>query len=174
MINYIVGDLFKLIPYETETKKFICHIVNNAFGFGSGFVVPLMQKWPITREAYMSLPIQVLGQTQFVKVKEADPPRYQIDGVDYTQPEYDNIWVCHMCAQNSTISAKNPKPIKYAALASCMQQVARVCEAKAGEIWAPMFGSLRAGGNWNFIEELIDEIWGDFNVTICKYNENEQ
>jgi hypothetical protein len=174
MLNYIVGDLFKLLPYETPVPKFIPHIVNNAFGFGSGFVVPLMTKWPETRVQYMAQPIQVLGHTQFVKVKEAELPRYQIDGVEYKRFEYDNIWVAHMCAQNNTISASNPKPIKYAALAECMKQVAKACAAKRGEIWAPMFGSIRAGGNWSFIEELIDEIWGDISVTICKFDENEK
>ena len=160
MLNYLVGDLFKLMPVETKSPKFICHIVNNQFQMGSGFVVPLMQHYPEVRPAYMAQPILVLGETQFVPVKAENHGAL--------------IWVCHMCAQNSLISSTNPKPIKYAALISCMEQVAKACFAKKGEIWAPMFGSLRAGGNWSFIEELINEIWEDLPVTICKFDENEK
>lgn len=38
-------------------------------------------------------------------------------------------------------------------------------------IHCPKFGSLRAGGNWEFILELINETWVDrgINVTIYEY-----
>lgn len=159
MLNYLVGDLFQLIPTDTPSSKFICHIVNNQYAMGSGFVVPLMKKYPEVYPAYMNCPILALGETQFVPIQRND------EGP---------IWVSHMCAQNGLIGANNPKPIKYVALTQCMEKVAKCCAAKKGEIWAPMFGSLRAGGNWSFIEELINEIWHDLPVTICKFNENEQ
>ena len=44
------------------------------------------------------------------------------------------------------------------------------------EIRCPMFGSGLAGGNWAFIEELIDEIWiGDYNVpvTVCALSDKD-
>jgi hypothetical protein len=34
------------------------------------------------------------------------------------------------------------------------------------EIHAPKFGSGLAGGNWNFIENLIEDIWIDIPVYI--------
>jgi hypothetical protein len=37
------------------------------------------------------------------------------------------------------------------------------------EIHAPKFGSGLAGGNWNFISDLIEDIWGKYNVFIYNY-----
>jgi hypothetical protein len=34
------------------------------------------------------------------------------------------------------------------------------------QIHAPKFGCGLAGGNWNFISELINDIWGKFFVTV--------
>jgi hypothetical protein len=34
------------------------------------------------------------------------------------------------------------------------------------EIHAPKFGSGLAGGNWLFISDLIDDIWGNINTFI--------
>ena len=34
------------------------------------------------------------------------------------------------------------------------------------EIHCPKFGSGLAGGNWNFISDLIDDVWGRYNVTV--------
>jgi hypothetical protein len=159
MIKYVVGDLFQFLPYETPMEKFIPHVCNNIYGWGSGFVVPLAKKWPETREAYKSLPNLKLGEVQFVAV----PANEHL---------LNSIWVCNMIAQNRTISPENPKPIKYAALVSCMQRIAEACRTKTSpEIHCPKFGSDLAGGNWNFIEELIQEIWGEFEVTVYKLEE---
>lgn len=32
-IQYVQGDLFKLLPYTTATQKFICHVCNNIGGW---------------------------------------------------------------------------------------------------------------------------------------------
>jgi hypothetical protein len=34
------------------------------------------------------------------------------------------------------------------------------------EIHCPKFGSGLAGGNWAFIEDLIEDIWGKYSVTV--------
>ena len=41
---------------------------------------------------------------------------------------------------------------------------------KKVEINSPKFGSGLAGGNWYFINDLIEDIWGDFNVYIYNYS----
>lgn len=154
MLRYVLGDLFEAINYESPMAKFIVHIVNDSYRMGSGFVVPLNKKWPETRSLYMSDPNLKLGNTQFIQVM-------------------DNVWVCNMIAQHGTVSADNPKPIKYAALANCMRTIAEVCHRHIEpEIVGPLFGSNLAGGNWDFIEELIQEIWSNIDVTIYKLNQN--
>ncbi|RDJ34979.1 MAG: Appr-1-p processing protein [Crenarchaeota archaeon] len=152
MLEYKIGNLFDLIPYEQTGAKFICHVCNDIGVIGGGFTAPLLKKWPEVGRIYKEAPCHTLGTNQFVKVAN------------------DPIWVVNMIAQHEIISM-NPKPIRYAALAKCMAEVKDVANGHFSEIWAPMFGSALAGGNWDFIEELINEIWKDLKVTVCKLEE---
>jgi len=156
MINYLTGDLFTLLPASPEAPIFIPHIVNNEKKWGSGFVIPLGKKFPSARNVYLDSPGKhLLGETKIVLV--ANTPS-------------NGIYVCNMVAQDGLISTNNPKPIKYAALVKCMEYIKEKI-GENGEIWCPMFGSARAGGNWDFIEALIKEIWLTIPVTICKYDQ---
>lgn len=151
MITYRVGDLFEHIP-DNETVL-IPHITNNIGAWGSGFVLPLSKKYPEAEAAYRAYQPE-LGTVQRVKVG-------------------DHVWVYNMCAQHGIRSkstgprsAINNKPIRYASLCDCMRKVAVGHNPDYYKIYAPKFGSDRSGGTWEFIEELIDEIWGEFDVTI--------
>jgi len=159
-INYVEGDLFQLLP-QTESHILIPHIVNNIRRWGSGFVVPLGAKWPEAERRYHSTPNLELGSVEFVEV----------------EPETGNngsIIVCNMVGQTGVVGAGNPKPIKYKALIQAMDAVARTAEAldKRGvfqtnvQIHAPKFGSGLAQGSWPVIEELIQELWNKWPVTI--------
>ena len=68
----------------------------------------------------------------------------------------DNLQFANMVGQMGTIGPKNPKPIKYLAL-------------RYEEIVCPKFGSGLANGNWEFIEELIEEIWIERNIIVTVY-----
>jgi hypothetical protein len=83
-----------------------------------------------------------------------------------------------MIAQSGIKNYENPKPIKYVALMNCMLKVKDLIIEKKREnvgtkisIHCPKFGSFRAGGNWDFIEELIFEIWiaNKIDVTVYDY-----
>lgn len=152
MLKYITGDLFSH-DFEKTKNYFVVHIVNDKYAMGSGFVVPLMKRWPIVPQRYHQEPNLFLGDVGYIKVE-------------------DNVFVGNMVGQHGTISPNNPKPIKYSALIKCMENVARHAEFIDAEIVAPKFGSLRSAGNWELIEELINEIWGNISVTIYQYDEN--
>ena len=172
MINYVVGDLFENLPEDKIVV--VPHIVNSSGGWGAGFVVPLGLRYPASRERYLEfiaehklLEKRCLGKTDFVVVEENQ---------DRT------IIVANMVGQKGVVSANNRKPIKYAALVKCMCEVAKhirmmgwddlsIDVKKDVEIHAPKFGSGLACGNWALIEELIEEIWEDFNVTIYSLEE---
>lgn len=163
MITHIQGDCIAIA--KEKDSVIIPHIVNDIGAWGSGFVLDLSEEWPIS-------------------LKERSPEYiyrnigYMLGGNTYCHPEIYNdeikITVVNMCAQHG-ISSKstgdrskiNQKPIRYVHLVSCMKHVANLAICNKAEIVCPKFGSGRAGGNWNFIEELIEEIWGDFNVTVC-------
>jgi len=160
MIKYVIGDLFDHIPQNKQI--IICHITNNIGAWGSGFVVPLGQCFPEARRQYLLFP-QQLGETQFVKCG--------------------NVIVANMCAQSGIMSHStgdreyvNEKPIRYAALANCLIQVKDYAMKKCDldvEIYAPAFGSDRAGGDWYIISELLNEII-NYNVTIFSLTKQAQ
>jgi hypothetical protein len=158
-MQYHQGDLFKFVD-SLNGSVMVSHIVNDANVMGSGFVIPLYTKWPIVKQLYHKWDMS-LGKTQIIIVKE---------------DEESEVFVANMCAQSGICSKStgprskvNSKPIRYASLVRCMEDVANYVRAyKIDHIVAPMFGSGLAGGNWSTIEELIEEIWGDLNVTICR------
>jgi O-acetyl-ADP-ribose deacetylase (regulator of RNase III) len=157
-IQYVQGDLFKLLPYTTATQKFICHVCNNIGGWGSGFVVPLARKWAQTRQAYLDW---CQGTYQDGNYKDFRLGEWQPVNVQQSNEQIGGIYVCNMIGQNGVVGPENPKPIRYAALAKCMDEIGEhiVANARPSEIHAPKFGAGLAGGNWDFIEELINECW---------------
>lgn len=149
MLKYVEGDLFasiKNIPFSEKGGKniVIAHVVNNQAKMGSGFVIPLMKTFPLLRAKYIdwSLAENRLGQTLFLKYDDGD--------------------IANMCAQ--TLTGK--RPLSYNALVHCMEHTARFAKVRGGKIYAPLFGSGLAGGNWEFIEELVRDVWNDIDTTI--------
>jgi hypothetical protein len=79
-----------------------------------------------------------------------------------------------MIAQNGVRNFTNQRPLNYFALGQSMYKVSQFIHMNTGflnknekiEIHCPKFGSGLAGGNWNFISELINDIWGKFFVTV--------
>jgi hypothetical protein len=146
-IEYIEGDLFAGVKEEKD-PVFICHVCNCLGGWGAGFVIPLAKHFPLAREEYLKSHAAnelVLGQTQFVEVRE--------------QPA---IVVCNMIAQ--TLGGE--RPLYYNHLACCMDAVAADVPRK---IVAPLFGSGLAGGDWNIIEQLIIDCWIKQEIPVTIY-----
>ena len=154
MIKYRQGDLFEHIPKNGENIIVVPHVCNNQKLMKSGFALGVIKKYPIVELANKSTE---LGETEFV----------------YVEP---HVIIANMISQYKTIREVK-KPIRYKALIECMTTISnRIKELKlfsknAVEIWTCKFGSKRAGGNWDFIVELIDELWSDMPVTVFEYKE---
>ena len=164
-IEYREGDLFSHPFSKNNTITFLSHVCNSHGAMGSGFVVPLTNKFPKVRSDYLqwanqndSLKPFELGQTQFVECES--------DG--------ENLVVCNMVAQ----TLGGDRPLFYNKLANCMDDVARLANSKQiqsdckVEIVAPLFGAGLAKGNWLFIEELIQDCWSDFTVFVYYLPDN--
>lgn len=161
-INHRKGNLFTQFEGNPLPIKFIPHVCNDLGKWGKGFVIPLGEKYPKARDDYQEYvdsmnkaPIDdsILGDTVFTKI----PPK---------------IVIANMIAQKG-IDTKS-KPIRYWALVKCMESVrkaARTLKEKniPVEIHAPKFGSGLAGGNWDLIEVLINELWEGFDTYIYTY-----
>lgn len=153
LLNYVEGDMFGPLNAMKGKTVVLPHVVNNKGAWGAGFVVPLGRNFAKTREAYMrwhagSPPPEAtypggldfkLGATQVLQVNN-DP----------------RIIVFNMVAQEMG----GVRPLYYNVLARCMDHVADEHKIyPQAEIHAPMFGSNLAGGDWNFVEQLVLDCW---------------
>ena len=165
-LTYQEGDLFK--GTDGDETIFIAHVCNDQGAWGAGFVLPLAKAYPGSRQGYLAwagkaatefpneavfTPHFELGQVQLVKVQEEGP----------------TIYVANMLAQ----TLGGSRPVFYNHLARCMDTVAWAVQGKTvagtsnplfahepeGRIICPLFGSGLAGGDWNFVEELIQDCW---------------
>lgn len=164
-IEYIRGDLFEGIrKVSQDTTVVIPHICNDIGVAGSGFVIPLFKMFPQALMEYAST--YQLGRNSY----------------HWTSPDKPCGIIVNMVAQHG-ISSKstgpdseiNKKPIRYESLVYCMKDMIGHLRCANSinqhlrdivEIHCPKFGSLRAGGNWDFIKELIEEIWVDYKVVV--------
>jgi hypothetical protein len=167
---YSNKNIFDVIKQRVNSKEngatvFVPHVCNNVDLFGAGFASQVAEHYPLVKTDYHLLGKSFLknnlGYTQFIKVFE--------------EPQYRHrLFFCNMISQNSVKSFNNTRPLNYLALAQSMNKITQYIIQNTGhinqnekvEIHCPKFGSGLAGGNWNFISELINDIWGKFFVTV--------
>jgi hypothetical protein len=138
MIKYVKGDLFNYI--DSNKRIMIPHVCNDLGLWGAGFVVPLGKKYPEAKKAYLDefkLEYNKLGVTIMHQVGQ-------------------NTYVANMIAQHKV---GGERPLRYDSLCRCMNFVSEQCKIFNFEIYCPKFGSGLAGGNWRFIECLIQDFW---------------
>jgi hypothetical protein len=142
----------------------IPHVCNNVNAFGAGFAGQVATLYPQVKTNFHLLGTKSkLGHVQFVIAKTDNKYKHQ-------------MIFANMIAQNKLIGPQNARPLNYGALVYSMTQVRNYIkdleknsDSLKVEIHAPKFGSGLAGGNWNFIADLIQDIWYDIPVFIYSY-----
>jgi len=164
-IKYMEGDLFEaVLNREDDSTVFISHVCNNKNKWGAGFVLPLHQHFPNTKIAYHDWFSKDLTQAAAVQSYRAtgDAKLGETQLVNVAK----NIYVINMIAQTL---GEGRRPLHYDHLVSCMKDVMNfIDETGTGnkEIIAPLFGSGLAGGDWNFIEKLIEDCWLSQSISV--------
>jgi len=140
----------------------IPHVCNNINLFGAGFAAYIANRFPIVKENFHLLGNKAkLGHVQYITVLKNPSYRHE-------------LIVANMIAQNKTIAKNNPRPLNYEYLMKSMIDIRNTVAGlqnsseKNIEIHCPKFGSGLAGGNWQFIENLISDIW--YNIPVYVYN----
>jgi len=147
MIKYVEGDLFK----SDLSNKLICHVCNDQGAFGAGFVVPLAKAFPKAKKDYLRFYRSKLDGSSDWYVK-----RFGMGETQFSTQGFDTV-VANMIAQDF----RNGRSLRYDKLVKCMNQCMYYAKFHKLDIVSPKFGSDLAGGNWEFIEELIKDIWTD-------------
>lgn len=155
-IEYIIGDATEPIG---EGKKIIVHICNDIGAWGKGFVLALSRKWKEPEQEY-----RTLARNQNHKLKLG-----LIQSVEVTK----DITVINMVAQHNIYPIQDSngvivQPIRYEALRECLEQVMYQAKLNDASVHMPMIGAGLAGGDWNIIEQIINEtlIAYDVNTTV--------
>lgn len=165
-ITTINGSVFSNIEYIVKggnngSSIIVPHVCNNINSFGAGFALSVAKHYPLVKENYHMLGSTFLknnlGYTQYIEVLR--------------DPNFGHKLIfANMIAQNGTINKNNPRPLNYLALIKSMVSInnfiTKNMQDMPVQIHAPKFGSGLAGGNWNFIKELVQDIWKDIPVFI--------
>ncbi|KKL18092.1 hypothetical protein LCGC14_2478960 [marine sediment metagenome] len=160
ILRTIEGDVTNPQTSETREIVIIPHCCNNLKIMGSGVALALKKKWPLVYQVYnkMSAPSPhcLLGKVSYAKIDN-------------------HLVIANMIGQDGVVSSTNSKPIKYLALANAMREVVGFIKMIKTQTVNPVvihsckFGSDLAGGNWDFILELIREIWLENGIDVVIY-----
>lgn len=145
MITYVQGDLL-----ETDAE-IIAHGCNCVGGFGSGVAGQIAKKYPVAKYEYLRKHKDTgwqLGEVQAVLIK-ATPPKWVVNCA--TQNEYMPRGVCHA---------------DYEAIRKCMSTIKETAKGLGYSIAIPKLGAGLAGGDWNIIEKILEEVFSDYEVFV--------
>jgi O-acetyl-ADP-ribose deacetylase (regulator of RNase III) len=135
MITYEIGDATN--PTYPGTK-IICHINNNVGKWGKGFVMALSNRWPKTRDKYLSLKEWNLGDVQFIMINN-------------------NTIIANMIAQDGIgINTSKIRRVNYDALETCLGVVADYAKMLNCSVHMPRIGCGLGGGDWGDIEMIVE------------------
>lgn len=161
-IKILRSNIFEISTKIVQSKNLgntiiIPHVCNNVGLFGAGFANAVRKKFPIVATNFELLGRKTkLGYVQYVTVLR--------------DKEYEHELIfANMIAQNGIISPNNPRPLNYEALMKCMIDVRhhiKGLDKEKIQIHCPKFGSGLAGGNWVFIQNLIEDIWSQKDIFV--------
>jgi O-acetyl-ADP-ribose deacetylase (regulator of RNase III) len=127
-----------------KVPRIIAQIVNDKTpNWGAGFARAVRNKYPSVQKDFKEW--AVMHRDKFSL------------GNTYTSMTSNELYVVNMIAQHGYGESVKPR-IRYAALKDCLHQLREIAVSKRASVHMPRIGTGYAGGNWNYILELIDEI----------------
>lgn len=157
-ITYINGDATQP-PITQGQYSVICHCCNTLGAWGRGFVVPLGKQYPKAKMDYKkfiaSTPADKrLGKASCVKVDK-------------------NIIVANIMGQERIYPTNDGQiPLNYDALKQGFENVIERMDKTTVPytIHMPRIGCGLAGGDWNIVENIIKEVFGEKDIEVFVYD----
>ena len=152
-IKYVKGDA---THPQGEGRQLIIHCCNDIGKWGKGFVVALSRRWKEPEKQY---------RIWYKKSKD-----FKLGNIQAVRVEKE-IAVVNMIGQKDIYKKGGVPPIRYKAIESCLTKVADLAEKYGASVHAPQFGAGLAGGKWNVIEGMLQELIcsRDIPVTVYKW-----
>ena len=152
-IRYLRGDATK--PRGIG-HKIIAFIINDkALSWGAGFARVIQNRWPVVQQEFKDWVLR-------------DRRHLSLGSVNVSNIT-DSITAFKMIAQHGYGSSPRPR-IRYSALETCLQKL--VIEAKTlnASVHMPRIGSGEAGGSWEIISEIIENILCNHGIEVTVYD----
>jgi O-acetyl-ADP-ribose deacetylase (regulator of RNase III) len=151
MITYKKGDVIQAM-IDGEIKG-MAHGVNCSGGFGSGVAGQLTKKFPKARKEYLDC---------------FNKGYWSLGMID---PVVTNSGIIYNCATQEQYGGK-PYPARtgmycsYDAIRNCLRTLERNSVAPLG---IPRIGAGLAGGDWNVIKAIVEEVFGSSEKELIVY-----
>ena len=142
-IKYIIGDATKP-EIGCSGIHIIAHCCNDIGQFGAGFVVPLERRYMGLKQAYKSY-IQ----------NTANP----IGSVFLFQINSTNLWIANIIGQHDIFPIDGIPPIRYDALKEGFIKTIDTFKSECIHFHLPRLGCGLAGGDWNVVENMLNEMF---------------
>lgn len=155
-LRHVTGNAAK--ASHGSGRKVISHIVNDAGGWGKGFVMAISKEWgKSVRRAYFEW--------------HRDRPRsgFRLGAVQVVAAS-PRIDIVNMIGQCGMLTGSQGAPIRYAALEEALGTMARHAAAVGASVHMPRIGCGLAGGEWARIEPLIAAISAAHSLTVYIYS----
>lgn len=149
IIKIIDGDILQ------ATEDIICHQVNSMGVMGGGIAKQIRDKYPEVYDEYKNycnrhqIKEQMLGVTQCIKCQ-------------------DGKVIANLFGQ--LYFGTNKQHTNYGALRNCLEYLRMRVDQSNESIAIPYnLGCGLAGGNWEIVSKIIEEVFQDYDVTLYRW-----
>ena len=163
MIQYKVGDVIKAL--QDSEIDVLAHGVNCQNSFGRGVAGQIAKEYPIAKVSYHNFFLE--------RTYRVDP---EYDGIEFLD-KIDEVHVAGdkvilNCFTQQYCGYGGKKYVSYDAIEACFKKALEYCKDENLKIGIPKIGAGLAGGSWNIIETIINEVFGEYPITVYKLKEN--
>lgn len=138
-LRLVTGDA--TVP-QADGCKIIAHVCNDIGAWGKGFVLAVTRRWPEPEQDYR----------QWYRDRASNDFGLGAVRLVRVQPE---LRVANMIGQHGIHTTATGPPIRYEALAQCLESLAGHAARLEASVHMPRIGCGLAGGRWDRIEPLI-------------------
>lgn len=145
MIKYIHGDVFK------SSANIIAHGCNCRGGFGAGIAVQVAKLFPKARDMYM---------------KKFHNEGWRVGEVQLVHVGGDKF-IANCATQDKYGSPKGGAVyVSYEGFRVVMEELKKNCLEYNLTLAMPKIGSDLAGGDWNILEGILNEVFSDMEIEV--------
>lgn len=139
-LRFVVGDATRL-GFGGNSRKYLCHIVNDVGKWGAGFVLALSRRWPFVASTY---------RRYWRQYRLGDMQRVSVGG---------RVTVVNVFGQRGVRSPAGAAPIRYGAVRKALRNLGEMIQKRGSTatVHMPRMSCGLAGGGWAMVEVIVRE-----------------